>query len=307
MKPDAQEKNPNPADASMFDAPPTEKQAVAVREPASASQVAQFGGDFLAMIERLAVNPAADPAKLGPILDFQERILNRNARDAFDAAMIEMQPNLPEITKDGRIIVKEKTATGRRDGEETQNTPYAKWEVMMPLIKPILYEHGFALRHRIGTAPDGRVRVTAILIGHGHTDDSCYFDLGADTTGSKNNAQAWASSVSYAKRHTASAVLNIVTKGEDDDGRASGRPIVLGDPLTPEELAQVVDLAGAAMCPAPRLIEHMNKKRPKNHPEIDDLAKLPRNRFDEVVAAIRSYEANAAERTKTAAAKEKKA
>jgi hypothetical protein len=285
----------------LFESPPVAKQEVATLPPDRIAMV-RFGGDFLAMVERLAVNPAA-AATLGPILDFQERVLNRAARDAFDHAMIEMQPELPVVTKSGAIVVREKDATGKRTGEVSQDTPYAKWEIMMPVIKPILHKYGFGLRHRIGTAPDGRVRVTAILIGHGHTDESCYFDLGADTTGSKNNAQAWASSVSYAKRHTACAVLNIVTKGEDDDGKKSGRPVVLGDPLLQDELEQIIALADAAGCPKDRLVVHMNKTRPKGHPEIDGLAKLPRGRFDETVAAIRSYEANAAARAKAPEAK----
>jgi hypothetical protein len=46
--------------------------------------------------------------------------------------------------------------------------------------------------------------------------------LPLDTSGSKNNVQAVGSSTSYGKRYTATLLLNIRTKGEDDDGHAGG-------------------------------------------------------------------------------------
>jgi len=248
---------------------------------------------IMAVIERLATNPTVDPEKLERLLALQERLLDRNAKTAFDDALGRVIPALPVITRDGKIIVQEKTATGKRDGAVTQNTPYAKWETIMPIVNPILAEHGLHIRHRIGTAADGRVRVTALLSGYGYTDDSCYFDLPADTTGSKNNAQAWASAVSYAKRHTACAVLNIVTRQEDDDGKGSGRPVVMGEPIDVDQAARIRDFAEAVGCKVERLISHLNKTRPKGHPEMEKLDDLPVARFDAAIDALRGYEANA--------------
>lgn len=252
---------------------------------------------FVAMIERVVANPAVDADKLSKIIDAQERVMAINARRAFDAAFVEMQPELPVITRDGRIVVREKDDRGRRTGEKTQDTPYAKWETIDEIVKPILHRHGFALSHRISTAPpdetkERRVRVTAILRGHGHVEDDCYFDLMADSTGSKNNAQAWASSVSYAKRHTGVAVLNIITKAEDDDGKSSGKPMVVGDTITPEHLFQLRDMIDAVECPLETYINHLNNKKPRNHPDIDDLSSLPDSRFEEAIAHLRLYEQN---------------
>lgn len=266
-------------------------------------EVVPVGGDLqsvLATFERLAVNPAVNPDSLGKLLDVQERLLDRRAKDMFDAAVIAMQTDLPPITKDGHIAYDDKPS-GRGKGAKIG---YAKWETIDALVKPILKAHGLGLTHRIGTAPDGRVRVTAVLRGHGHTDDSCYFDLQADSGGGKNNVQAWASSVSYAKRHTACAVLNIITKDEDDDAKASGRPAVLGQPLTTEQLDQLVTFRDAVECPAAKLVAHLNQHRPSGHPELEKLDDLPTTRFDEAIEALRGYEANAA--AKAAKAAEKK-
>lgn len=247
-----------------------------------------------AAIERMAANPSVNPDNLERILALQERLLDRNARMAFEAAMIEMQPKLPVITKDGRIIVQEKNAsTGRRDGQVTQNTPYAKWEKLMPRLKPILHKHGFGIRHRTGTAPDSRVRVTAILSGHGYVDDSCYLDLQIDNSGSKNNAQGVASAVSYAKRHTACAALNILTKDEDDDAKTSGRPLVTGQPIDADQAARIREFAEAVGCKVERLVSHLSEMRPRGHPELKKIDDLPAGRFDAAIDALRGYEANA--------------
>lgn len=258
---------------------------------------------MMQMVERMAVNQNVGPDNLKVVIDAQERILDRMNREAFDRAFVAMQPKLPIITRDGRIVVREKTASGKRDGEETQNTKYAKWEDIQEEIKPILHEYGFALNHYIGTVINGsesRMRCTAVLRGYGYRDDSCYFDLGPDSTGSKNNAQAWASSVKYAERHTGCAVLNIITRDvPDDDAKASGGPVMIGTPMTEERLASIRDLLEATGAPLPGLIKHMNEARPKNHPLAKTLEDIPENRAEDVIVALRHYEA---EQRKKAAA-----
>jgi ERF superfamily len=246
----------------------------------------------MAMIERVAVNPAVDPGKMKELLDLQERLMDRSARMAFDQALFEMRPELPIITKDGKIEHEGQSVARGRNYKMA--VTYAKWETLMPAIDPIIHKFGFLLRHRIGSTDDGnRVRVTAILTGHGHTDDSCYFDLTADTTGSKNNAQAWASSVSYAKRHTACAVLNIVTKNEDDDGKAGGKPVVIGDPIDVDQVDRLTEYAKAVGADVPRFIEYLNKQRPKGHPELTRLEDLPASRYGEATDALRERDAAA--------------
>jgi hypothetical protein len=295
-------------DAELFNAPTAEQaakgKAVAKHEPKKAvaikteERVVPMTGlaEILGVFERLAINPDVNPDSLDKLLAVQERLIDRNAALAFNQAFVAMTPNLPLIRKEGRIVVREKDAQGRRTGEKTQDTPYPKWETTGEQIKPILAQYGFGLGHRIGSVVESgerRVRVTAVLrhVG-GHVDDSCYFDLTADSTGSKNNNQAWASSVTYAKRHTAFAVLGLVTEGDDDDAKKSGRAIMIGDPLTEEELEKIIDFANACLCSEPILVKHLNKTKPAGHPDIKKIADLPRSRFEEAIAALQSYDGN---------------
>ena len=71
-------------------------------------------------------------------------------------------------------------------------------------------------------AQDGKITVTGVL-GHrdGHSEEST-IPLPHDSSGSKNAVQAVGSSTSYGKRYTATLLLNIRTKGEDDDGKSGG-------------------------------------------------------------------------------------
>lgn len=269
--------------------PPTPKTGSGVAKHQPNAGISAAPDPFLSMIREVALNKDLDVKKLEALLEMQIRVQDRNAKIAFDAAMVKMAPKLPVITKDGKIVVDSK------DGKKLEvpiiKGTYAKWETIQPIITPILHRHGFSLSHRSSSAPDGRLRVTAILKGHGHTDDTCYLDLSADTSGGKNNAQAWASVLSYGKRHTGCAVLNIVTRDEDDDAtKGGGPPITIGEAMTEEEVDRIIELAGAAECPSPRLLQHMNSKKPKGHPEAKEIGHLPRARFQEAVDAIRLWE-----------------
>ncbi len=245
---------------------------------------------FVAMLREVSALPNINPEVVDRLLAAQERVMDRNARMAFDAAIIALQPELPVFDKDGRITVDK--IGGTKLEQAIIKGRYAKYETVKPILTPLLHKHGLSLTHRITTAPDGRMRVTAVVKGHGHTDDSCYFDLAADPTGNKNPAQASASAVSYGKRHTAFAALGLVAKEEDDDGEGSGKPKIVGDPMTPEQLEQLMKLGIAVGCPGEHLLKHLNKNKPKGHPVAKEIADVPAQRFEEIIEALRSYEAN---------------
>lgn len=253
---------------------------------------------FLSMIREVALRPDLDVAKLDALLKMQERIRDRVNKEAFDAALARMQPELPVIDRKGRIEVRKKDAHGERTGDVQQSTQYAKWEDIVEGITAILGKHGFGLRFKPSNTDKGLIRVEGTLSGHGHREEAA-IELQHDSTGSKNPVQSIASSISYGKRMVGCALLNIVTRGDDDDGKAGGgAPLVVGEPLTAEELEQVIALAGAVECPAPRLLQHLNSKRPKGHPPTKEIADLPHARFQETIDALRLWEAEAAKRTK---------
>jgi hypothetical protein len=134
----------------------------------------------------------------------QERAISREAKSAFDAAMADMQPELPSIGERGKAVVQGST-----------RYTFALWEDINAAIKPVLMRYGFALTFRTDFA--NGITITGVLSHRsGHREETS-ITLPKDDTGSKNAVQAVASSVSYGKRYTASALLNLTSHGEDDD------------------------------------------------------------------------------------------
>lgn len=168
--------------------------------------VQQHENALISVIERVASNPEADIAKLEKMLDMQERVLNRNAAQAFAADMAAMQAEMPRVFK---------LASGH-------NTTYARLEDINDALRPTLQKFGFCVTFRINQQGLESVTVTAVCshkLGHSETAS---MTLPLDKSGSKNAVQAIGSTVSYGKRYAMCALLNIST-GDDTNGAELGR------------------------------------------------------------------------------------
>lgn len=189
--------------------------ALATRdEPTSIVQT--DAASLMEVISRAANDPNTDVDKLERLLALYERITDRTAKAAYNAALALMQPQLPVITERGEI---------KNNAGAVQST-YAKWEDINDAIKPILASHGFGLSFRTGRA-EGGITVTGVLShSAGHSEETT-ITLPIDASGSKNNVQGVGSSTSYGKRYTAGALLNLTSRGEDDDGQRGGMSAAL--------------------------------------------------------------------------------
>ena len=243
----------------------------------SASLVTADASAILAVSERAARDPAVDIEKMERLMAMAERMAERQAKADYNAALAEMQPNLPIVERRGMISVPAK------DNKTGHDTPYALWEDVNEAIRPMLAEHGFALSFRVGKDSD-RVVVTGVLSHRGGHSEETTLSLPMDTTGSKNNVQAIGSSVSYGKRYTAGALLNLTSRGEDDDGKqGGGEAIEDGEAkITGEQESTLIDA-----------IEDCKIGRPKfcTHYKIDMVAQLPARLFDEAIKACADYKA----------------
>lgn len=182
-----------------------EAQVVAVRELPEAAAIIQI-------IERAASNKDVDVDKLQKLLDMQERVMAKNAEMAFNAAMAEMQAELPVITERGEIRV-----------GGVLRSKYARFEDINEAVKPILQKHGFAMTFKTDTTTV--VKVFGILTHRAGHREQTDMVLPIDVSGSKNSVQAIGSSVSYGKRYVMEALLNLTSRGEDDDGRKAVGPV----------------------------------------------------------------------------------
>jgi len=201
------------------------------------------------IIGRAANDPTFDVNKFERLLEMHERIMSKEAKAAYMGAMVKMKPLLPVIDRKGRITITDKADRSKI----IQSTPYALWEDIDEKITPILNQHGFALTFRSGVAQDGKITVTGVL-GHqgGHSEETT-ITLPHDSSGSKNAVQAVGSSTSYGKRYTATLLLNIRTKGDDDDGVEGGKAGLIS-----EEQAQTLrDMLERSKSDVPKFCTHM--------------------------------------------------
>jgi hypothetical protein len=196
-------------------------QQIAHRDEAQPpAEVTDLSGGLLGVIARAARDPSVDIDKMERLLEMQERVIAREARTAYAVALAELQPLLPIISERGKILNKDR---------QVQST-YAFWEDVNEQIRPLLCDAGFSLSFRTGRAGSD-ITVTGVLTHRdGHSEETT-ITLPSDGSGNKNAVQAVASSTSYGKRYTAFALLNITTKGEDDDGQTATYKDARGEPM----------------------------------------------------------------------------
>ncbi len=234
---------------------------------------------LLTLIERLAKDQTVD-------LDRVERLIALRARMMYATALSEMQVELPEIKKKGHITI----PGTNKAGEANKPIQYALWEDINEGIKPILAKHSFAISFRTGQAPDGKLTVTGILSHAGGHQEETTMILPYDSTGSKNTVQSIGSSTSYGKRYTAAALLNLTTRGEDDDGKTGGgvadEPIDLH--ITPEQVAALRKLLKDTGADEAKFLKFG---------KIDKLEDILSSKYEKALATIRGR-AKAAAREK---------
>lgn len=181
---------------------------------------------LLQAIVAMASNPAVDVQKLDAILKMQERLEGRQAQVEFNGALARLAAKMPRVKKNGRVEL----------GQGKGSYPFATWEDIDRIIRPLMAEEGFTLafdsQPRQGDG--GGLIVTGTLLHRDGHAKSASLPLSLDTGPGRNNVQAMGSTLSYGKRYCAEMLLNIVREGQDDDGARGG-----AEPITDEECAEL--------------------------------------------------------------------
>jgi hypothetical protein len=165
--------------------------------------------NFLAIIQKVVLDPSVNVEKMEKILDVQERILDKQAELEFNQAMSLAMVKVPSV---------ERKTKG-------QTKKYATFESINKIVKPIISQHGLYISFITEFQSDNFLMVTAkITHKAGHSQEtSMRFPF--DPSGNKNAIQAVGSAISYGKRYTMNALLNITTHDEDDDGFSTSKTI----------------------------------------------------------------------------------
>jgi ERF superfamily len=211
--------------------PKKPKNALAVVKPRKPLVAKIKPTNFLAVIAKAAADPNCKPENMRALLDMQKEIAAEEARMAFTTDFIAMQAELPTINAKGRIEIIKKGSDGQRiKGRDPveQSTPYATFNEINRVTRPILQRHHFALSFTTDAIPSGGVGliVRGVLKHERGHQEVATLSLPLETSGSKNNVQGVGSSMSYGKRYAAVALLNLVSEAKedkDDNGVAAGQ------------------------------------------------------------------------------------
>jgi hypothetical protein len=182
-----------------------------VEQPQAMTPASTQATQVLSMLERVLTAPDFDIERAERLWAMQKEVRAEQAKASFIDASSAMQGELPSIKKRGEI----------KNNSGNVQSKYALWEDVNDAIKPILMRHGFALSFLVEQAGSA-ITITGILSHRDGHRETTQIVLAPDTTGSKNAVQAVGSAISYGKRYTAGALLNLTSHGEDDDGRGLG-------------------------------------------------------------------------------------
>lgn len=188
-------------------------QALTVTQETALEAVPSRSSEMLQSILDAARDPTVDANKMTVLADLAMRLEDRETQKEFNRAKAAAILEMPSIGRRGEI---------RGKGGEVQSR-FSKWEDLHKVITPILARHGLVLNFDVGST--GSLVTVCPILSHvnGHTERGGAMPLAVDTTGSKNATQGAGSAVSYGKRHTAKATLNIIEHNEDDDGQGASR------------------------------------------------------------------------------------
>jgi len=206
---------------------------------------AQQAPPFFAAIERLAADPNVGVEKIKQIVEVQEHILDRDAKQAFNAAMTQAQSKI-------ELVV----ATS--DNAQTKSK-YANLKEILIKTKPVYTEAGFSLMfYELDTPKEGHIRVGVdIMHAQGHTKKR-HADIAVQTTGigGKNMmtlVHGEGSAFQYGRRYLTCMIFNIPT-GDDDDGNGAG---VRAEYITLDMQTEINDLLKATKSNEAKFLEYL--------------------------------------------------
>lgn len=256
---------------------PTVEQELDARDQTS-SAIALAGG-ILNVIAKAAADPKTDVDKLERLLAMQERVLQREAEQAFNAAMRSAQDAIQPILKNRK--------------NSSTNSSYADLEAVSDAIDPVFRRHGFSSSFGTADCPlADHYRVTCRLshtAGH-HRDYQA--DVPADTAGIKGNqnktaTHGFGSALSYGRRYLKLLIADVPTT--DDDGRAASKG---GGCVNAEQRAILNGLADAVESDKMALCRYLASAFKT---QVDSLSDVPFDRYNEAVSVIRQKNAKAAD------------
>jgi ERF superfamily len=174
-----------------------------------ALQVAMTANSIMQKILDASSNPDFDVSKMQALREIHKDILCEQYTQEANQAFARVVRNMPRIKRNGMIDF----------GKGGKPIPYARWEDVQDVIRPIYENEGFTLSFDAQFKDGGGCVYTAILTHQNGNTRNSSIPLPLDTSGGKQNIQGMGSTASYGQRYTTKQLFNLVFENEDDDGK----------------------------------------------------------------------------------------
>lgn len=192
-------------------------QQVTVKQGEPLPVIQSESAQLIDLIGRLASDPNSDIDKMERLMAMRERVLDREAKQAFNAAFSAAKSEMPQVVRNAK--------------NDQTNSMYATEDAIDLAITPIITKHGFAMSFSSGSSPrEGHEHIICILShenGYERTYEAQIPVAGVGLKGIRNmtHTHAYGSTKTYARRYMKFDIWDIATT--DDDGQAAGRdPVV---------------------------------------------------------------------------------
>ena len=141
------------------------------------------------------------------LLAMRRELRAEQAREQYHAALAKFQAELPVIKKTKRVM--------NKDGK-TERYRYAPLDSIVAQVKRLLDKHGFS--HQEDASIEGKFVTARCVITHkeGHSETSA-FSVPIDPDAYMNEAQKYASALTFTKRYAFCNALGILTGDADTD------------------------------------------------------------------------------------------
>lgn len=215
--------------------------------------VSHDASSLMKIIDRAAMDPNFDVAKLEQLLAVKERWEANEAKKAYVVAMAAFKADPPAVYKDKE--------------NKQYNSRYTSIGHLVTTVTAALSKHG--LSHRWDIDQTSGIKVACVMthcLGH---SESVSMSGAPDTSGQKNPLQQIKSTVTYLKIATLEAITGLASSdgNADDDGNGAGGN-AMDDGVLADHLAAIdaaADEAGLkkAFAPAWKAAEAANDNQAK--------------------------------------------
>lgn len=154
-----------------------------------------------------AVNKGLPVETLEKLLDMKERIDATQAKKDFDAAMSQLQSELPVVKKTKSV----------KDKNKKLRYKFASMDSIISQTKDIIGKHGFSFSITVEQTEKMITAICTVKHSSGHSEQT-KFAIPYETNEYMTQIQRYASSLTFAKRYAFMNAFGIMTGDDDNDG-----------------------------------------------------------------------------------------